>query len=112
VRVHKAFDDLLLAQDEMQIHRQHVAIARQAIEAARIQYTVGKVPQQDILKAQVALTSLAEHMIRFDHDASLAQAKLNTLLGHDPDTPVHVSGEFAVVDVLPEARTLEATALK
>ena len=112
VRVHKAFDDLLLAQDEMQIHRQHVAIARQAIEAARIQYIVGKVPQQDILKAQVALTSLAEHMIRFDHDASLAQAKLNTLLGHDPDTPVHVSGEFAVVDVLPEARTLEATALK
>lgn len=112
VRVHKAFDDLLLAQDEMQIHRQHVAIARQAIEAARIQYTVGKVPQQDILKAQVALTSLAEHMIRFDHDASLAQAKLNTLLGHDPDTPVRVSGEFAVVDVLPEARTLEAMALK
>ena len=45
VRVHKAFDNLLLAQNEMQIHHQHVAIARQAIEAARIQYAVGKVPQ-------------------------------------------------------------------
>ena len=56
VRVRKAFDDLLRADDEMQIHDQHVSIARQAIEAARIKYTVGKVPQQDILKAQVALT--------------------------------------------------------
>lgn len=112
VRVHKAFDGLLLAENEMQIHYQHVGIARQAIEAARIQYTVGKVPQQDILKAQVALTSLAEHMIRFDHDAALARARLNTLLGRDPDTPVRVTGEFAVVHSLPEARTLDATALK
>jgi outer membrane protein TolC len=112
VRVHKAFDDLLLAQNEMQIHHQHVAIARQAIEAARIQYAVGKVPQQDILKAQVALTSLAEHMIRFDHDAGLAQARLNTLLGRDPETPVRVAGEFAVVDALPEARNLDAIALR
>lgn len=111
VRVHKAFDDLVLAQKEMEIHRQHVAIARQAIEAARIQYTVGKGPQQDMLKAQVALTSLAEHMIRFDHDAALAQARLNTLLGRDPDTPVRVTGEFAVVDALPEARALDEVAL-
>jgi cobalt-zinc-cadmium efflux system outer membrane protein len=112
VRVHKAFDDLLLAQDEMQIHHQHVAIARQAIEAARIQYTVGKVPQQDMLKAQVALTSLAEHMIRFDHDAALAEARLNTLLGRDPDMAVRVTGEFAVVNALPEARMLDGMALR
>ncbi len=112
VRVHKAFDDLLLAQNEMQIHHQHVAIARQAIEAARIQYAVGKVPQQDMLKAQLALTLLAEHMIRFDHDAGLAQSRLNTLLGRDPETPVHVAGELAVVDALPEARNLDAIALR
>jgi outer membrane protein TolC len=79
VRVNKAFDDLLRAGDEMRIHDEHVAIARQAIEAARIKYAVGKVSQQDILKALVALTALAEHMIRFDHDADLARARLNAL---------------------------------
>ena len=105
VRVHKAFDDLLLADDEMRIHDQHVGIARQAIEAARIKYTVGKVPQQDILKAQVALTALAEHMIRFDHDADLARARLNTLLGRDPDTPLRVTGEYAVLAALPARRS-------
>ena len=74
VEVRKAFYDLLLAQDELQIHDQHVAIAHQAIEAARIKYTTGKVPQQDMLKAQLALTRLAEHMIRFDRDADVARA--------------------------------------
>ena len=112
VRVHKAFDDLLLADDEMRIHDQHVGIARQAIEAARIKYTVGKVPQLDVLKAQVALTALAEHMIRFDHDADLARARLNTLLGRDPATPLQVAGEFAVQSALPGAQQLESLALR
>ena len=111
VRVHKAFDDLLLADDEMQIHHQHEAIASQAIEEERIKYTTGKVPQQDILKAQVALTQLAEHMIRFDHDAELARARLNTLLGRKPGSPLSVAGEHAVLGTLPQAESLDDLAL-
>jgi cobalt-zinc-cadmium efflux system outer membrane protein len=95
----------------MQIHRQHEAIARQAIEEARIKYTTGKVPQQDILKAQVALTQLAEHMIRFDHDAELARARLNTLLGRKPGSPLSVAGEHAVLGTLPQAESLDDLAL-
>jgi cobalt-zinc-cadmium efflux system outer membrane protein len=112
VRVHKAFDDLLRTDGELQIHDQHLAIARQAIEAARIKYISGKVPQQDILKAQVALTRLAEHMIRFDHDADLARGRLNTLLARDPDTPLHVTGEFAILSALPKAQSLDKLALQ
>ncbi len=112
VRVHKAFDDLLLTYDEMRIHDQHLAVARQAIETARIKYTTGKVPQQDMLKAQVALTRLAEHMIRFDHDADLARARLNTLLGRDPNARLRVTGKFAVLVTLPEAQSLNDLALR
>ncbi len=111
VRVHKAFDDMLLAADELRVHQQHIAIARQAIEAARIKYAVGKVPQQDILKAQVALTQLAEHMIRFDRDAELARSRLNTLLGRDPAAPLNVQGVYAVLAPLPDEQRLEALAL-
>jgi cobalt-zinc-cadmium efflux system outer membrane protein len=112
VRVHKAFDDLLLAQDELRIHDQHVDLARQAIEAARIKYAVGKVSQQDILKAQVTLTGLAEHMIRFDRDADLARARLNTLLGRNPTAPLNVPGDYAVLVALPAAQSLEDLALQ
>ena len=111
VGVHKAFDDLLLAQDELRIHDQHAGIARQAIAAARIKYAVGKVSQQDILKAQVKLTSLAEHMIRFDRDADLARARLNTLLGREPTAPLTLRGDYAVLVALPAAQTLEELAL-
>jgi cobalt-zinc-cadmium efflux system outer membrane protein len=112
VRVRKAFDDLLLVQDERRIHDQHVEIAHQAIEAARIKYAVGKVSQQDILKAQVTLTGLAEHMIRFDRGSDLARAHLNTLLGRDPTSPLNVHGDYAVLVVLPAAQTLEDLALQ
>ena len=112
VRIHKAFGELLLAQGELRIHDQHVDIARQAIEAARIKYAVGKVSQQDILKAQVTLTGLAEHMIRFDRAADLARARLNTLLGRDPTAPLNLHGDYAVIVALPTAQTLEDLALQ
>lgn len=112
VQVRKAFADLLRTGDEMRIHDEHLRIARQAIESARIKYTNGKVPQQDMLKAQVALTRLAEHMIQFDHDAELAQARLNTLLGRNPNTPVRVTGEHAVLALLPATKSLDELALQ
>lgn len=111
VQVHKAFDDLILADEELRIHDEHVGIARQAIEAARIKYSIGKVSQQDILKAQVTLTALGEHMIRFDRDAEIARARLNTLLGRDPAAPLTVRGQYAVLATLPAAQTLEKLAL-
>ena len=112
VRVRKAFDDLLLAEEEMKIHAEHVGIARQAIEAARIKYAVGKVSQQDILKAQVALTALAEHMIRFDRDAGIARARLNTLMGRSPTAPLNVRGQFALLAALPDQQKLDDLALR
>lgn len=107
VEARKAFFDLLLAQEEMRIHDQHVDIARQAIEAARIKYTVGKVPQQDVLKAQLAMTRLEEHMIRFERDAEVARVRVNTLLGRDAATPIRVQGDFGINANLPSEKQLE-----
>jgi outer membrane protein TolC len=112
IEARKAFFDLLLAQEEMRIHDQHVGIARQAVEAARIKYTVGKVPQQDILKAQLAMTRLEEHMIRFERDAEVARVRMNTLLGRDPEIPVRVQGDFGINLDLPAKSELEQVAFK
>jgi outer membrane protein TolC len=112
VEVHKAFYNLLETQEELRIHNEHVGIARQAIEAARIRYTTGQVPQQDVLKAQLELTRLAEHMIRFDRDAAVARAQLNTLVGRDPATPLHVEGNYDVPSALPPEKSLEQLALE
>jgi outer membrane protein TolC len=112
VEVRKAFFDLLLAQEEMRIHDQHVDIAHQAIEAARIKYTVGKVPQQDVLKAELAMTRLEEHIIRFERDADIARIRMNTLLGRDSETPIRVEGDFGVGAELPAEKQLQQLSLQ
>ncbi|MGA8087876.1 MAG: TolC family protein [Terracidiphilus sp.] len=112
VNVRKAFFEMLLAQDEIHIHDEHVGIAQQAIEAARIKYSVGKTPQVEILKAQLALTRLAEHMIRFDRDGDVARARLNTLMGRQPETPIDVQGDYAVNTPLPALEALVSSAMQ
>ena len=111
VRVRKAFYDLLRTEDELRVHDEHVATARYGVEAARIKYTVGKVPQQDILKAQVGLTRLAEHLIHFEQDAELARIRLNTLLGRAPAVQIKVRGDYAAPVTLPGTEELEKLAL-
>jgi len=111
VRVRKAFYDLLRTEDELRVHDQHVDTARHGVEAASIKYTVGKVPQQDILKAQVALTRLAEHLIHFEEDAELARIRLNTLLGRSPRTPIAVAGSYETPAQLPGVEELEKLAV-
>lgn len=63
VRVRKAFLDLLRSSDDSRIHNTQVRLTREALSSAQVKYTVGKAPQQDVLKAQIALTKLAEHLI-------------------------------------------------
>lgn len=112
VQVRKAFFNLLLAQEELRIHQQNVDIARQAIAAARIRYTVGQVPQQDVLKAQVALTALDENLIRFERDAQVARIRLNALMNRSQGSALRVTGSYPIAGQLPSVEWLETTALQ
>src|SRR5262249_15463808 len=110
-RVRAAFYDLLRNQDELRLHDEQIALARQAVAAARIKYTVGRVPQQDVLKAQIAVTKLADHLAMFLQDGDLARARLNTLMGRDPASPLEVAGQYAAPTTLPGIGELKQIAL-
>jgi outer membrane protein, heavy metal efflux system len=110
--VRKAFYDLLRNQDELTLHDEQAAIARQALEQARIKYVVGKVPQQDVLKAQIALTKLVEHLVMLQQEGSMASSRLNTLVGRDPAEPIPVEGEYAPPGAIPSLLELERVALE
>ena len=110
-RVSRAFYDLLRNNDELRIHDQQVTIARQALETARIKYTVGRVPQQDVLKAQVALTRLVEHLNMLAEGGDLACATLNSLIGRDPSEPLEVAGQYSLPASLPSLAELEKVAM-
>lgn len=110
-RTRLAFYNLLRSYDEIRLHHEQVALAEQAVESARIKFTVGRVPQQDVLKAHVALSKLVDHLAMFERDADLARTELNTLTGRDPATPLEISGEYPTPAALPPAEELMRVAL-
>jgi outer membrane protein, heavy metal efflux system len=109
-QVRRSFYEILRNQDELRFHDEQVALARQGLESARIKYVVGKVPQQDMLKAQIALTRLVEHLVMLQQDSDLARARLNTLLGRDPGGALEVAGAYSPPAKLPGLIELEKLA--
>jgi outer membrane protein TolC len=111
-RIRAQFYELLRNNDELRLHDEQIALARQAVASARIKYTVGRVPQQDVLKAQVALTKLADHLVMFLQDGDLARARLNTLMGRNPSAPLEVAGEYRTIASLPSPTLLQQAAVE
>jgi len=111
-RVHRAFYRLLRTYDQIRLHHDQVALAEQVINATRIQYTAGKIPQKDVLQAGLAYTRLTEHLIMFEREADSSRAELNALMGREPDEPLEIQGEYAIVDQLPSQEQLLAVALR
>jgi outer membrane protein TolC len=91
-------------------------LARQALQSATVKYTVGRVPQQDVLKAQIVMTRLAEHLVMLDEETETARAELNTLMGREPDAALEVAldaaGEHGDPRALPTLLELERIALE
>ena len=110
-QVRRAFYELLQNQSGLRFHDEQAALARQGLESARIKYVVGKVPQSDMLKAQIALTRLVEHLVMLQQDGDLARARLNTLLGRDPGSPLDVVGDYSPPSQIPGFLDLEKMAL-
>jgi outer membrane protein, heavy metal efflux system len=112
VRVRKAYYDLLRSADEHRIHNDQMDLSKQALQSATVKYTVGKVPQQDVLKAQITMTKLADHLVMLDQDEESARAELNALMGRDPGAPLEVVGQYGVARALPSLVELERIALE
>jgi outer membrane protein TolC len=109
-RVRKAFYQLQLNSDQLRLHDEQVALARQAIESARIKYVVGRVPQQDVLKAQIALTRLVHHLVMLEQEGGVARITLNALAGRDPASPLEVAGAYVAPADPPSLFELEKLA--
>lgn len=110
-QVRTTFYELLRNRDELRLHEEQIALARQAVASARIRYTAGSAPQHDVLKAQIAVTKLADHFAMFVQDGNLARARLNTLMGRDPAAALEVEGEYVMPAALPQISALQEIAI-
>jgi len=109
---HQAFNQLLRSYDQLRIHHDEVQLAKQTIDATRIQYTAGKATQAEVLKAGVAYTRLAEHEILIEREADSARAALNTLMGRPPGEALEVEGNYTILEKFPSQNSLMALVIE
>ena len=92
-RLKQAYYDLFLAQKATQIHHEQVELLRQFVEIANAKFRAGKGSQADVLKAQVELSLLFQHLPVLEQRRETAEAMLNTLLDRDPASPLGIAQE-------------------
>ncbi|MDR3745271.1 MAG: TolC family protein [Acidobacteriaceae bacterium] len=98
--------------DEMRLHNQQAAVLNQALSATLAEYTTGKVAQSDVLRAQMALTRLSEHLIELEEERDAARAQLNTLMGRSPDEAKEIEGSYRIAEALPSIDELKRIAIE
>jgi len=83
-----AFFELLYAHKAIEVHHEQITLLRQFFEIANAKYRVGTRTQVDVLRAQVELSKLLQHLPILKQRQQTAQAHLNTILDRDPHAPL------------------------
>jgi outer membrane protein TolC len=96
----------------MKLHDRQTSLLKEAWAAALTEYSFGKVSQTDVLRAQMALTRLNEHLIELEEERDNARAQVNALMGRPPDEAIEVAGSYVVPSTLPALEELECTAVE
>jgi outer membrane protein TolC len=94
-RLKQAYYDLFLAQKAVQIHHAQVDLLRQFVAITNAKFRGGMGSQADVLKAQVELSLLLQHLPVLEQRRKTAEAMLNTLLDRAPASPLDMAQEPA-----------------
>lgn len=98
-RLKQAYYDLFLAYKAIQIHHEQVELLRQFVEIANAKFRTGKGSQADVLKAQVELSVLHQHLPVLEQHREIVAALLNTLLDRNPLSPLGIPQEPSLMPI-------------
>ena len=79
---------LFLAYKSIDVTERNVSILRRFANVANAKYATGKASQQDVLKAQLRLSRLANRLITLKQEKEMAGPALNVLLNRAPEAPL------------------------
>lgn len=81
-------------------------------QIAEARFSVGQAIQQDVLKAQLEISSLIERTTVLERQRDALRAQINGLLYRDQNTPLHPELPFAALPLPTDAGVLRAQALE
>lgn len=107
-----AYYELFYAHKAIGIHHDQVSLLKQFFEIANAKFKVGTGTQVDVLRAQVELSKLFQHLPVLEQRRQTAQAQVNTLLDRSLDTPLGVPREPRAESPAPSMQQLVDQALQ
>jgi outer membrane protein, heavy metal efflux system len=110
-KVKSAYADYFMASKSVEIHKELLELVRHTTATAENLYQVGRVPQQDVIKALLERTELLNKLTWAERDLIISRAKLNTLLSRTPDSLLDQPGEPATTPVDLRSSDLERLAI-
>jgi outer membrane protein, heavy metal efflux system len=105
------YAELFMAQRTIEIAREQLEILRTVIRATEARYQVGKVTQQDVIKALLEQSEIMNQLIVAEAEAKAAEVKLNSLMSRPPQTPVQLPADLTLPATLPADGGLNDLAL-
>jgi outer membrane protein TolC len=109
-RVVATYADLAATDRSLAILRQTRTLLAEFLAVSQARYTVGEVPQQDVLQAQVAVARMTEDVTVMEEERVALGARLNALLGRAATTPIPALALATPGDPLPSVDSLMALA--
>lgn len=109
--VKDAYFDLYYLTKAIGVVTKTKALLEQFTKIAEVRYSVGKGIQQDVLKAQVEFSKLIEQQTMLDQRKQIAEARLNSLLYREPESPVGSPEELKPRDFPYSLAALNETAV-
>jgi outer membrane protein TolC len=86
--VRMAYDRVLADGRISGLTEQHVKLSREFLGRARKRFAAGDVPQLDVMRAEVALSRLENHLTSAQNAVLVSRTRLNALLGRIPTATV------------------------
>ncbi|MBU2636638.1 MAG: TolC family protein [Bacteroidetes bacterium] len=80
MKAKSAFYELWMAQQSLELNRVNSELMKQFLQIAQTRYAVGKISQQDVLRAQVEIAKLEKERLGFSEMEEAALAMLASLL--------------------------------
>lgn len=87
-----AYFDFAFINESLEITKEIKDTLTLMSKVAETRYATGQVSQQDLIRAQVELTSLNNEVITLEAEREVAAARLKTLLNRPQDAPLELAG--------------------
>lgn len=106
-----AFSDWVFVHRAFEINAANQALLGELRDIARVRYTTGQAPQEDVLQAEVSRTMLRQQRLELERQRTVIQTRMNALLDRRPQEAIPQPAELPDVTLLPAEERLAERAL-